>query len=77
MNRRILNERVVSDPAVLLGKPIIRNTRVAVELIVGLIEAGQTPEQIADDYPDLSVEDVEAAAAYAVAEAARTEVRVL
>lgn len=73
MNRHMIGERVVTDPTVLLGKPVIRGTRVPVELIVGLVDAGQTPAQIADDYPDLSVEDVEAAVACAVAEERRTK----
>ena len=77
MNRQALEERIVSDPAVLLGKPIVRGTRVPVYLIVGPVEAGQTPEQIVDDYPDLTIEDVEAAVAYAAREPARTEVRAL
>jgi len=77
MKRQALGERIVTDPAVLLGKPIIRDTRVPVYLIVGLVEAGQTPEQIVDDYPDLTVEDVAAAVAYAAQETARTEVRAL
>ena len=71
------NERIVTDPAVLLGKPIVRGTRVPVWLIVGLVEAGQSPEQIVDDYPDLTVDDVEAAVAYAAEERHRTEVRAL
>jgi uncharacterized protein (DUF433 family) len=77
MNRQQLQERIVTDPAVLMGKPIIRGTRVPVYLIVGLIEAGQTPAQIVDDYPELTIEDVDAAVAYAADEAARTEVRAL
>jgi uncharacterized protein (DUF433 family) len=77
LNRRALEERIVTDPAVLLGKPIIRGTRVPVYLIVGFVEAGQTPEQIVDDYPDLTIEDVEAAVDYAARAAARTEVRAL
>lgn len=77
MKQRALNERIVSDPAVLLGKPIIRGTRVPVYIIVGLVESGQIPEQIVDDYPDLTVEDIEAALAYAAQETARTEVRAL
>ncbi len=75
MQDQATHERIVTDPAVLLGKPIIRGTRVSVELIAGLVEAGQTPEQIVDDYPDLTVEDVEAAVAHAARERARTEVR--
>ena len=71
------NERIVTDPAVLLGKPIVRGTRVPVYLIVGLVEAGMTPAEIVDDYPDLTVEDVEAAITYAAREKNRTEVRAL
>jgi uncharacterized protein (DUF433 family) len=69
-------ERIVTDPAVLLGKPIVRGTRVPVYLVAGLVEAGRSPEQIVDDYPDLTFEDVEAALAYAE-EIHRTEVRAL
>jgi uncharacterized protein (DUF433 family) len=71
------NKRIVTDPAVLLGKPIVRGTRVPVELIVGFVEAGQSPEEIVDDYPDLTIEDIEAAVAYAAEERHRTEVRTL
>ncbi len=77
MNRQAQEERIVTDPAVLLGKPIIRGTRVPVFLVAGLVEAAQTPEQILDDYPELTIADVEAAVAFAAAEAARTEVRAL
>ena len=77
MTHQIPTERIVTDPAVLLGKPIVRGTRVPVYLIIGLIEAGQTPEQIVDDYPDLTIEDVDAAVAYATEERHRTEVRAL
>ncbi len=45
MPRQSTHERIVTDPAVLLGKPIVRGTRVPVYLILGLVEAGQTPEK--------------------------------
>ncbi len=45
MPRQSTHERIVTDPAVLLGKPIVRGTRVPVYLIPGLVEAGQTPEK--------------------------------
>jgi uncharacterized protein (DUF433 family) len=77
MKHQMPSERIVTDPAILMGKPIIRGTRVPVWLIVGFVESGQTPEQIVDDYPDLTVEDVEAAVAYAAEERHRTEVRAL
>jgi uncharacterized protein (DUF433 family) len=59
------DERIVRDPDVLLGKPIVRGTRVPVYIIVGLVENGQTSEEIVDDYPDLTIEDVDAAIAFA------------
>ena len=72
MNHDALNERIVTDPAVLLGKPIVRGTRVPVYIIVGLVEAGQTPAQIVDDYPDLTIDDIAAAVAYAGQDSAHT-----
>lgn len=75
MPRQSTHEQIVTDPAVLLSKPIVRGTRVPVYLILGLVEAGQTPEEIVDDYPDLTVEDVEAAVDFAGPEAVGTEVR--
>lgn len=71
---KVNNERIVTDPSVLFGKPIIRGTRVPVYLIMGLVEAGQTPEQIVDDFPDLTVEDVEAVLAYTGQAGASAEV---
>jgi uncharacterized protein (DUF433 family) len=67
--------RVTRNPQILRGKPIIRGTRVPVYLIVDFIDNGVTPEQIVEDYPDLTVEDIEAAVAFAAEEQARTEVR--
>jgi uncharacterized protein (DUF433 family) len=67
--------RVTRNPQILRGKPIIRGTRVPVYLIVGFVKNGVTPAQIVDDYPDLTLEDVEAALAFAAQEQARTEVR--
>jgi len=75
--RVILADRIVSDPGILLGKPVIRGTRMPVYLIVGFVEAGQTPEEIIDDYPNLTVEDVAAALAFDEQERKRTTVRAL
>lgn len=77
MKHKTLNERIVSDPVVLLGKHVIRGTHVPVYLIAGFVEADRTPEKIVDDYPDLTVEDVQAAVSYAADEAERTEARTL
>jgi uncharacterized protein (DUF433 family) len=61
----------------MLGKPIIRGTRMPVYLIVDLVKGGHTPAEIVDDYPELTVEDIEAAIAFARQEQARIEVRPL
>jgi uncharacterized protein (DUF433 family) len=69
--------RITSDPAILLGKPVIRGTRIPVYLIVQLVEAGYSAAEIVDDYPLLTEEDVEAAVEFTADRARRTEVRPL
>lgn len=71
------NEHILIDPEVMLGKPVIRGTRMPVYLIVELIEAGETPTEIIDDYPELTEADIAAALEFAAKEKARTEVRAL
>ena len=58
-------DRITIDPQVLVGKPVVKGTRVAVELIVDLLAAGWTQDQILDSYPTLRAEDVRACLAYA------------
>jgi uncharacterized protein (DUF433 family) len=65
-------ERITVDPKVLVGKPVIKGTRLAVELIVDLLAAGWTQEQILDNYPHIRQEDIQACLAYA-AELLHTE----
>jgi len=60
-----ISARIPRNPLVLGGKPIIRGTRVPVDLIVGFIDSGLTPADIVEDYPDLCIEDIEAAIAFA------------
>ena len=47
------------------GKPIIRDMRISVELILSLLAQGVTPDAILGDYPDLELEDIRACTAYA------------
>ena len=77
MEQPEIDARITSNPEILLGTPIIRGTRIPVELIVGFVEAGHLPEQIADDYPVLSVRDIEAAVAFTESERQRTDIRPL
>lgn len=58
-------ERIVSDPSVLLGKPVIKGTRISVELILGWMASGWSIEQILEAYPHIQREDVLAALAFA------------
>jgi uncharacterized protein (DUF433 family) len=67
--------RITPNPEILGGKPIIRGTRVPVYLIAGFVQDGVTPAGVVEDYPELTVEVVEAAVAYAASEQARTKVR--
>jgi uncharacterized protein (DUF433 family) len=60
-----LLERINIDPGVMLGKPVIRGTRITVEILLEKIAAGSTIADILEDYPQLTREDVLAAAAYA------------
>jgi uncharacterized protein (DUF433 family) len=58
-------ERIVLDPEVLAGKPVIRDTRLAVEFILELLAAGQSESQILANYPGLTREDILACLSYA------------
>ncbi|MBK6726882.1 MAG: DUF433 domain-containing protein [Xanthomonadales bacterium] len=57
--------RIGSDPEVLVGKPVVRGTRISVELIVGWLANGWSYEQILASYPQLVRDDILAALAFA------------
>lgn len=61
-----LGGRIVRDPNVLGGKPTVRGTRVAVDLILEKLAQGASPEAIVQDFPFLEQDDVRAALRYAV-----------
>ena len=66
-----LLRRITARPKVFGGKPIIRDMRISVELVLSLLAQGVTPEAILDDYPDLEPDDIRACTAYAHAIIAR------
>lgn len=58
-------KRIVVDPEILAGKPVIRGTRLAVEFILELLAAGQSESEILSNYPGLTKEDILACLSYA------------
>jgi uncharacterized protein (DUF433 family) len=60
-----LTDRIVVDPKILTGKPVVRGTRIPVKLVVELLAAGWSHEQILASYPHLSEDDIRGCLAYA------------
>jgi uncharacterized protein (DUF433 family) len=65
MNESDLLERITVDPAIFGGKPIIRGMRMAVEHVLGMLAAGDSPERLLQEYPFLEPADIQACLAYA------------
>ena len=59
------NTRIVSDPKVMFGKPVIRNSRITVEQILRKLSGGMTIDEILKDHPHLIAEDIYAAQQFA------------
>jgi uncharacterized protein (DUF433 family) len=66
----VMYTRIVSDPAILGGKPIIKGTRISVEFLLELFASGATRDDVLKAYPHLSPQDIQEALRYA-AEALR------
>jgi uncharacterized protein (DUF433 family) len=64
-NERNLLSRITINPSIFRGKPIIRGRRIAVEYVLGMLAAGNTPEEIINFYPFLEKEDIQACLVYA------------
>jgi uncharacterized protein (DUF433 family) len=58
-------ERTEINPHVLIGKPVIKGTRLAVEFVVELLANGWSRQQILDNYPGITVDDIQACLRYA------------
>jgi uncharacterized protein (DUF433 family) len=58
-------ERIEIDPSVMQGKPVVRGTRVPVELLLRKLAEGASYEDLLDAYPRLTADDIRAALAYA------------
>jgi len=60
-----LSERIVVDPEILAGKPVIRGTRLAVEFILEILASGRSERDLLSDYPGLTHDDILACLSYA------------
>ena len=58
--------RIIANPEILGGKPVVEGTRLSVEHILGLLANGMSNQEIIADYPDLSEKSIRAVLAYAV-----------
>ena len=60
-----LLQRIVCDPEIVTGKPVIRGTRLTVDFVLNLLAHGMTEEEIRQEYPGLSKEDIQACLLFA------------
>jgi uncharacterized protein (DUF433 family) len=70
-------ERIEINPAIMMGKPVIRGTRITVELVLRKLAEGASEGELLQDYPHLTTEDLRAVVAYGAASAAPEEVVLL
>ena len=68
--------RITIDPEIMHGKPVIKNTRIPVYIVLNLLAGGLRPEEVLKEYPDLTREDILTCLKYA-AELAQEEVGIL
>ncbi|MFP4349307.1 MAG: DUF433 domain-containing protein [Thermodesulfobacteriota bacterium] len=66
-------DRITANPRILGGKPVIKGTRISVELVLNLLASGVPEHDILTDYPHISKEDIQACLSYA-ANALKNEV---
>ena len=65
MTEKTLLKRIVVDPKIMLGNPVIKGTRLPVEIVVEKVAYGATTDDLRKDYPFLKEDDVRAALLYA------------
>ena len=66
MKEEELLKRITINPDICFGKPTIRNMRYPVEMVLDLLSAGMTTEEILEDYPRLEREDIQACLVFAL-----------
>lgn len=58
---------IENNPKIMMGKPVIKGTRIPVAVVLNLLAHGYTPERVVEAYPELTLEDIQAAMEYAAA----------
>ena len=74
MTERSLLRRIVVDSKIMIGKPVIKGTRLPVEIIVEKVAYGATADELKKDYPFLKENDIRAALLYAAKRIANEEI---
>lgn len=74
MTEKGLLKRIIINPKIMLGKPVIKGTRLTVEIIVEKLAYGETIEDLKRDYPFIKEDDIKAALLYAAKRLAHEEV---
>ena len=59
------HDRIVVNPDILVGKPVVKGTRLAVEFVIGLLAQGWPESEVLRNYPGLTREDIQACLSYA------------
>jgi len=70
----MIHERITIDPKIMFGKPVIKGTRITVELLLRKISEGMSDDEILAHHPHLQTEDIRAAAAFAADHLANEEI---
>ncbi len=60
-----MSNLIISNPKIMMGKPVVKGTRITVELILEKIAAGESVDQILDEHPRLTYEAIQASLAFA------------
>ena len=74
-NQPLYTDRITADPAILVGKPVVRGTRISVETVLDHLADNPNLDELFAAFPDLTVDDVRACLAYASALAAGEDVQ--
>jgi uncharacterized protein (DUF433 family) len=65
MGQRAITDRIVQDPNILVGKPVVKGTRIAVEVVLDYLAHNPNFDELFADYPRLTMDDVKACLAFA------------